>query len=267
MNTGNMSTIEFVGVVSGIISILSFVFAVWVWMSSDLKIKELQKVIQAIGDISSRAIWDLRSWESVGSHEVTRVASPLSSIRQLTTRYTPLRNNLSHDESVIELVDKGIVWSGDRLMHHLEMSKSTEEIWMVSPDLKPDASDEIIGRQVKKNIRAGKRYVYFYPEDLPHADAEITRVLVNIGFRRERGRRSNSVKFVAVERSVVNGIFTSGNTVLYFQSQQKSIPIRVYQEIVLSKGPVRGALWQEYPEEFGTMVVSTLERRVRPTSA
>jgi hypothetical protein len=54
-----MSLIEWLGVVSAIVSILAFLFAVWVWLRSNAKTRELERVIQSVYDVSGTIIWDM----------------------------------------------------------------------------------------------------------------------------------------------------------------------------------------------------------------
>src|ERR1035441_4353071 len=46
------------GVISGIITILSFVFALWIWMRSDTRVRELVGVLETIYDISGGILWE-----------------------------------------------------------------------------------------------------------------------------------------------------------------------------------------------------------------
>lgn len=68
-------------------------------------------------------------------------------------------------------MERGVILTG-LSDHDSEMSKEITEVWVVTPDLKPDSSDEIVGKLVNKNLKAGKKYIFFYPEDLLHAGAE-----------------------------------------------------------------------------------------------
>lgn len=57
-----MSFLAWVGVVSSIVTLLSFAFAVWIWMRSDMRVRELTNTLQAIFNISGDIMWEaLRS--------------------------------------------------------------------------------------------------------------------------------------------------------------------------------------------------------------
>jgi hypothetical protein len=53
-----MSRLYSFNVISGIITIMSFVFGVWVWIKSSWKVRELFETIQALHDIAGSALWE-----------------------------------------------------------------------------------------------------------------------------------------------------------------------------------------------------------------
>ena len=53
-----MTNQDIFAIVTGVISILSIIFAIWTWMRTDMKIKELKNVIKNVHKISAMALWD-----------------------------------------------------------------------------------------------------------------------------------------------------------------------------------------------------------------
>jgi hypothetical protein len=244
-----MSIIEIVGIVSGIISILAFVFALWVWIRSEAKVRELAKVIQAIHDIAGTAIWEshttLAEDHETKLRQAEKALGLVSSIRKLTGPYV-------HSSRVIEdtefgmLIERGIIWS-TAMMWNIEASKQVTEIWLVTPDLKPDSSDEIAGKIVHRNISNEKRYVYFYPDDLPHIEAETAKLLQNLGLTGIHSKKlMKRVKLVPLNRARYGELFARANTVLYFRDEHRALSPRCFDEVILTKVSERGLFWQEH---------------------
>jgi hypothetical protein len=53
-----MDPITWLAVVSGVISILAFVFAVWIWLRADIKVRELVATIQALHNMADSVVWE-----------------------------------------------------------------------------------------------------------------------------------------------------------------------------------------------------------------
>ncbi len=59
-----MDALQVVSMVSGVISILAFVFAVWVWLRSDIKVRELTGVVQTVFDMSGSILWEMQTQDA-----------------------------------------------------------------------------------------------------------------------------------------------------------------------------------------------------------
>jgi hypothetical protein len=144
---------QWFSILSGVISIASFIFALWVWMRSDMKINELRNVISSINDIAGVALWQSQmvypETPEIRLAEAEKAIGFLSSIRNLASKYPSNSSHSPHPDSIIDLMERAIVCSGPKLWHR-ELSKTTIEVWVITPDLKPDSSDPITGELVSK---------------------------------------------------------------------------------------------------------------------
>lgn len=244
-----MSVIEVIGVVSGVITILAFVFALWVWMRSETRIRELIGVIQAIHDIVGAVLWESHT-TAVEDYEAKlrqaeKSLSLVSSIRKLTGRYVRSSHVVADTEFGL-LIEKGIIWSTE-MMWNIETSKQVTEVWLVTPDLKPDSSDEVTGKLVHKNLINGKQYIYFYPDDLPHVETEKARLFKNLRITNGQAKKLiPKVRLVPLSRARFGQMFARANIVLYFRDQNRSLAPTCYEEVVLTKVSERGLFWQEH---------------------
>ena len=67
------------------------------------------------------------------------------------------------------LVNNGIIWTNGQI-GQVETSKDTKITWLITPDLQPDSSKEATGKMVNACIKDGKKYVFFYPDNLLDRD-------------------------------------------------------------------------------------------------
>lgn len=250
-----MSGIELFGILSGIASVVSLVFALWIWIHS----KELQGVIRSIYSIANVAIWESQIAAGLGQEAQLRQADKalgcLTSISKLSEPHQR-ESSVSEVFNIRELIERGVLWSDSKLWD-VENSPQITEVWVVTADLKPDSSQPLCGEFVLKNLKQGKRYVYFYPETLAHKDAEIRRLIQNIGLGdRANHEFTSQVSYIPLSDDVLPGIFASGNVVLYFRDSQRATLPRCFQEIIISQvsnrgiqNRDRGILWQEHNED------------------
>jgi hypothetical protein len=61
---GALSFAGWLSLVSGVIGVLSFIFAVWAWMRSDVRVRELTGTLQSVYDISSSILWETINLEA-----------------------------------------------------------------------------------------------------------------------------------------------------------------------------------------------------------
>jgi hypothetical protein len=150
-------------IISGLITIASFVFAIWIWIHSKTTIRELSQAVRTIYEIAKTAVWE--SEAAVGDEQKLQVADRMlgyaRSVLKITAPYCLDRERSLSDSDMGQLLERRIVWNLAMLMQH-ETAREVTEVWVVSHDLKPDSSNKALGNVVAANIKQGKRYVFFF---------------------------------------------------------------------------------------------------------
>jgi len=171
----------------------------------------------------------------------------INNILRLTEQYSQKKSNLPYDISL--LVEKNIIWTG-AMVWDLEISESVTEVWLFTPDLKPDISDKSVGKDVNLNIKNGKKYVYFFPDNLPHLKTEINRLYNNIGLTEPATYKyKNQVNLVPLSYEKYRKLFNGGNIILFFSDEHRSFPPKCFEELILNKIDERALFWQENSEK------------------
>lgn len=256
-------------IVSAIVGIGSFIFSVWVWIRADARIRELSRIIDTIYEISDTAIWEaqiiLGDDQEIILRKSEKTAGFLSSIRELTSQYSEKKLDLG-DDRLNYLVHHGIILTMQMVLN-IEVSKKITEVWVVTPDLKPDSSDKLVGEKVRRNIKNNKRYVYFYPDNLSHKDAAISMLYENIGVIDSKGKTGEDVTLVEIDRAKYRELFVHDSTILYFRDRYRSLPPRCFEEVGFSQLENRTLFWQEHSEskslEFFHFLNSELQNSVK----
>ena len=240
-----MTVIDWLGIVSGVISILAFIFAVWVWLRSDIKVRELEKILQAVYDVTGAIGWEMQTLRVDDAEDrlrnAERALGEVNALHAISARY--LKNVVSKSDPG-GLVERGVIWSMS-MIWDIETSERTREVWFVSPDLEPDLSDRTTGNVVANNLKRGKKYVYFYPQDIPNNSDPKTKLLANIGALKS-ARLTSRVRVVPVDHESGQQIFRRGNIIVFFSEDSNWETGRAFEEIVMTKLPERGMFWQEY---------------------
>ena len=241
-----MNIISWLGIVSTIITILAFLFAVWVWMRANTKVRELEGIIQSSYDITGTILWDMNM---IGAEDLTtRLRNAenslglVSALHITTGKYAKTASSFGGTE-IGTLLERGVMWSHASLTE-LERSARVQEIWLFTPDLQPDLSDAATGRIVAKNLKARKRYVYFCPNDIPDFDVEERRLLANI--EAQRSSEASRVTIVPIAINPRESVFQRGNTVVFFFEDPEWGTCISFEEIVFTKISARGLFWQEH---------------------
>jgi hypothetical protein len=256
-----MTGIDILNIIAGIITIGSFIFALWVFIRSEMKIKELRDTLNTIDDIAGTAIWEFhvapaRDYE-LRLRQAEKILGFMTSIRKITERYSS-KIKTTFDTSITLLLNKNILWTIARL-YDFELSRKVTEAWIVSKDLKPDAFDEEVGKLIYKNLRNGTNYVYFCSEQIPHLDSEISRLYKNLNAN--DGKIKNQVKVIKISTQNED-IFSNGNIALYFHDETKNSTPRCFQEIVFSQLTDKGAFWQEHDGQRANDLKYMLEAEI-----
>lgn len=255
-----MSGAEIFNLIGGIISILSFLFAVWVWMRSDIKIKELIGVIRSVHQITSTAIWEsvvspAKDYDSRLKQAEKNVGF-LESIQKLTEEYAGGESKPFHDRNLRILLDKYVLWTTSMLDDY-ESGKNLTEVWVVTKDLKPDSTDEETGKLVNRNLKKGVKYVFFFPDSMTHLEAEKNRLLKNVNATASKLR--NQIKFVSLSQNKYAELVTDGNIVLYFHDKNRNLIPKCFEEIVFTQIRERGIFWQEHADDESNRLKYLLE--------
>jgi hypothetical protein len=257
-----MSVVARLGIVSGIVSILAFVFAVWVWIKSDAKVRELEGVIQSVYDVTGTIVWDMQTVHAEDPATRLRNAenslSKISTLRIVTGKYSKSTNSLRHTEIGV-LLERGIIWT-DPMIWSLEMSESVREIWLVTPDLEPDLSEATTGRMVAANLKARKRYVYFCPNNISDFENQKRRLLANIGALRPQ--EASRVTIVPISPSPHSGILQRGNTIILFSEDPAWGTYNAFEEVVFTKISTRGIFWQEHKPSVAGEIRAALKQEL-----
>jgi hypothetical protein len=255
-----VSVVAWLGVVSAIISILAFLFAVWVWITRDNRVRELEGVIQTAYNIAGDILWDTQL--VVSEDSATRLINAenalgkVSGLLEATVQYAKSPSSI-HATEIGVLIERGIIRT-NAMIYQLEKSKRVQEIWLVTPDLQPDSSSSTTGEIVASNLRSRKRYVYFCPSDMRNFEAEKKRLLSNIGARRQQ--ETSKVTIVPVAPELAEGIFQRGNTIIFFLGDPEWGAFKAFEEIVLTKVSERGIFWQEHKPEVATEIRDALKQ-------
>lgn len=241
-----MSIIAWLGILSAIISIFAFVFAVWVRVKSDAKVQELEGVIESAYDITGNILWDMHTVSAEDSTTRLRNAEKslggVSALRVLTGKYAKSANSFRETE-IGALLERGVIWSNP-MIWELEMSPPIQEIWLVTPDLEPDLSESSTGKIVATNLKAHKSYVYFCPNNVRDFEGAKKRLLANIGALRPQ--EASRVTVVPIGPNIHGGIFQRGNTIIFFSEDPEWGTYNAFEEVVFTKISARGVFWQEH---------------------
>ncbi len=257
-----MDVISWLAVVSGVVSVLAFVFAIWVWVRSDMKVRELSSTVQALHDICGSILWETQFLPSEGDSsrlsQLDKSLGLISGMRTLTSKYAEKHNNYHTTELGI-LIERGVLWSTE-MLYRLEQSNEVREIWLMTHDLEPDLSDTKTGKIVKKNLDSGKSYKYFYPSQLEDAEAKIWRLRRNIGATLPT--LANSTMFIPLDDSPELQIFSPANVIPFFKDEPFYSTDLVFQEVILTQISLRGVFWQEHEKKRARRLLELLRAEV-----
>jgi HAMP domain-containing protein len=257
-----VDVISWLAVVSGVISILAFLFAVWVWLRSDIKVRELTATVQALHDIADSVIWEgqVLPGEDASARltQLEKSIGLVSAMRTLSSRYVGDQQNYRATE-LGELVQRGIIWSNDMLTK-LETSSEVREVWLITHDLEPDMSQRKTGAIVQGNLAAGKSYIYFYPAELKGAEEKVLRLQRNIGA--DHPKRATRVTYIPVRNVPGLRLFSNANMILFFKDKTTYGTDLVFQELVLTKIAKRGLFWQEHDRDHAAALFDMLRREM-----
>jgi len=255
-----LDVINWLSVISGIVGIAGFVFAIWVWIRSDFKVRELRNSLQTVYETCSNILWDTRFLtpedKDARLSQLDKAIGQVSGIRTLASGYSETAH---YGTSELELlVERGVLWTLE-MLQRIERSAEVHEVWLVTHDLEPDLNDPSAGSVVRNNLKAGKKYKYFFPEDLEDIDAKIWQLRVNVGATSPDSR----VQFFPVADSSEVRVSSPANVILFFKGGPFYATDLVYQEVILTKVSRRGHFWQEHDPKHARKVLELLRTEVQ----
>ena len=267
-----MDVITWISIVSGIVGILGFIYAVVVQSRANNEIRRATAAVEMINDIAEDAIRESRVLpeqdDAIRLIQLEKLVGFVFSMWRISRVHLKPDSRVSDVETPTELdplVRSGIVieW---RELNRLETSRDVKEVWLATYDLEPDESDAFTGRIVKRNIEAGKRYAYFYPAELKGVDQKLRKLQRNIGA--DDPKLGRNVQYFAVRRSGAEPqVFSlGGNAIIFFKDDPSYGSDLVFREIVLTKLPKRGVIWQECSREQAVALIDTLREEMAPGS-
>jgi hypothetical protein len=249
-----------VGIIGTIIGIASFIFAIWVWMRYNMRHQEFTRIIRAIHDTVDKALWRAEGatieTDAMRLQQADRNLGALETIWNFTAEQLGVNDSANVESSLRKLIGEGTVLSG-AMIDRLESSQDTTEVWLATPDLKPDSVDKALGKRVNESLKKGKQYVYFYPANLEHADAEVARLYSNIGTQIRRSKLNECVTVVPLNEDYYTQLFPQQNNTIFpqhnniimcFRDQDRIFLPRCFGEVSFTKEKERGAFWQEHDE-------------------
>jgi hypothetical protein len=263
-----MGFAEWFGVVGGVISIIAFMFSVWVWLKADIKVRELRGIVATTHDISGSIMWEMSKAPGEDAaaqlRRAERSLGSVSAIHTLTAKYVDSATSFRRTDFEA-LLERGVVRT-TAMVWDVEQSDRTREIWLVTPDLEPDLSDPEVRVLVRRNVRAGKRYTYFFPKDIGNA-AEIESKLLGGLDLTKSPKLARSITVIATEPTSSNGLLHRGNSILFFDGDPASATMYAFEEVVFTRITERGIFWQELPkalaEELRRALQAELTRSIR----
>jgi hypothetical protein len=258
-----LGLLEWLSVLSGIIGVLSFIFAVWVWMRTDMKVRELTGALQTIYDISGNILWETINLTGEDAEtrlrQAERAVGLASSIHTLSSKYAAATPDYRSTEIGV-LVERGVIVS-QAMLTNIETSPSVKEVWLVTPDLEPDLSEAATGAIVSRNIRNGKRYVYFVPTGLQNLSDLTVRLRFNVGAGSTKSYLRN-LQVIPIETTDFPISLGTGNMIFFFKTDSASSRGEAFREIVLTRVADRGIFWQECTDAETESVYQFLRRKI-----
>lgn len=233
-----------------------------------MKVRELTGALQSIYDISGSILWETISLRGEDAEtrlrQAERAVGLASSIHTLSSKYAVAIPGYRSTEIGV-LVERGVIVTLPMLTN-IETSPSVKEIWLVTPDLEPDLSQPSTGTMVNRNIRSGKRYVYFVPTSLQNLPDLIVRLKYNAGGGSTKAN-SRNLRVIPVEVKDFPISIGTGNMIFFFKTDSTSSRGDAFREIVLTRVADRGIFWQECTDSETESVYQFLRRKIGENEA
>ena len=232
-----------------LITVGSVLYAVWTRFKTQTQVQELTRAMESIHDLSSTALWEVHTSpaedEAARLRHFERQLGLVQGIRNLSGKYAYTTQTPNPGE-LGSLLERGLVWS-TAMLWNIELSTNLTEVWILTADLKPDASDVTTGNLVRNNLRSGKRYIYFIPDDMADMERLRERLYANIGADKTRPGRELRlrVQVVPVPHAVVEHYASRGNICIYYHGEVSTSQAYCFEELHFSRLAERGMFWQQ----------------------
>jgi hypothetical protein len=233
----------------------------------DLRTRELLAVLKSIDSMAGTALWQEYK-VPIGTPEtrLRQAITYLINIRKACEQYVTKRPKHLDSPELDLAIEKASLWLIG-MITELEYSTDTKEVWVVTPDLEPDASDSAVGKMVFDCMRQGTRYIFFHPEDLPFREATIDKLHKNIGLGDLPQELQANLQLVALGRSEQGDLFTRGRQLLLFRDDERKLMARCFEELVFTRSSDKGLLWQQHSDELCTKLRHELDAAVKKGAA
>jgi hypothetical protein len=257
--------LNLLNVISGVVTIGSFGFAIWIWLDSTHTVRALNGAIRTMHEIATTAIRESEYAETTSEiareRHADRAHGYFTGIRAVATQFLP-KGDASFLGVGDYLLERGIVRS-KRHIDDIERSKETTEVWLITPDLKPDTTSAETGETVSSNLKRGVRYVYCVPGDLPNLPLETSRLYENIGKGIPVAELRDIAKVIPITASECPLLFPRHqNLIFFFRDRLRDGLPRCFEEVLFTKVSERGLYWQEHndlkTQEFRRIVAAAL---------
>lgn len=251
-------------IIASVTTILAIASTIWRYITKfklDQEKKRLQDKLEEIHEISLQSLWEPSYLPKERSSDTVSLDS-IRIISETGLEDERVKRTKSYNNKLRSQINE-ILWSKSRLMS-LETAKEVTEVWVISHNLKPDRSDSEIGKFVNSNLRMGKSYKYFFPNNI--TNEEIQLLIKNIGAEDLNKRPGKKVDFIPLNQDDYQDLFRDKcNILLLFYHDVKAIP-KMFKEVYLTISKERAEFWQAHRESESTKLKKRLDMVLKDNS-
>jgi hypothetical protein len=249
-----------IGTIVGIVGVgVGAGFSYFLYLRHQNHLDKVTNKMDAQAELRSRAhdiaLTALNAVQVSGpDNDVSKTAKFHSMQASLTALETTLRDS----RTVHDLVSEAVLIGGNELAEK-EAETGVHSVWVITPDLEPDLTDDATQKVVKGNIENRVRYCYFCPSTVP--DEDIDRLIRDLSFVAPSDEGQSAAIAPTVEKIQVGPelmLFgAGGNRVVIFYDDPGTSRLVVFDEVVLD-GRGRGTLWRPRSKDVGKTTVAAL---------
>lgn len=257
------------GIVAAGISIASFLFAVWVWMRQEARVNTARAALETVQETVDQIMLSddgFHADPATLQARLERTLGQVASIRNATSVALGTTRTALQPEFKT-LLAKRLIWTG-QMLWAVEAGPTIKAVWIVTPDLQPDVSEQLAAEVVRSNLARGVDYTYFVPAHLAEDQDTIDRLRKNV-LPRTRLRRPDRPSASRFNVAVIESpeLFAAGgNCVLYFDGPARSGHGAAYHEILFPRLAKRGAFWREVDDSARDTLIGILLATLQKSS-